>query len=198
MSASKSSAAPARALVQTSRPARAWPAAALLSLTLTGCFEPSATDQLAEAKARLAKGDVAAADVLLKASLQQDPKSGEARFLLARNLLQEGSLAEAEIELNKAVAAGYDKEQVTPLLAESLVRRGQFDKVISGYKETQLKQPKQQSALLVNLAKAYIGLQKYDAAKAAADQALKLDTDSLDALLVDAQLKSLGRQYEPA
>jgi len=170
----------------------------LLSLTLTGCFEPSATDQLAEAKARLAKGDVAAADVLLKASLQQDPKSGEARFLLARNLLQAGSLAEAEIELNKAVAAGYDKEQVTPLLAESLVRRGQFDKVISGYKETQLKQPKQQSALLVNVAKAYIGLQKYDAAKAAADQALKLDTDSLDALLVDAQLKSLGRQYEPA
>lgn len=175
-----------------------WPAAGLLSLALSGCFEPSASEQVAQAKARLDKGENAAAVILLKSALQQDAKAVEARFLLGRTLLQTDDAAAAEIELNKALAGGYAKEQVAPLLAEAQVKQGQYDKALSAYKDTQLAAPKQQGALKVALGNAYLGVQKFDLARASADEALKLDADSLPAVLLDAQLLSVDRQYDRA
>lgn len=175
-----------------------WPAIGLLSIALVGCFEPSVPEQVAQAKERLLKGDSAAAMIHLKSALQRDGNAPEARYLLGVMLLDGGDPAGAGIELSKARELGYTKDLVIPLQARSLVEQGQFDKALAGYADVTLTLPKQQAALKLALAGAYLGQQKFDAARAATDEALKLDADSLAAQLFDARLLSVDRKYAQA
>ncbi|RZJ12828.1 MAG: PEP-CTERM system TPR-repeat protein PrsT [Rubrivivax sp.] len=175
-----------------------WPAVSLLSLALSGCFEPSASDLVGQAKAKIDKGENAAAIIQLKSALQADGKLGEARFLLGKLLLDAGEVASAKIELDKAVELKYPKDEVVPLQARALAEQRQNEKVLATYGDVKLGSPKQQAALKVVLAEAYSGLFKFDAARAAANEALALDPQNLSAQLLDARLLSVVRQYSQA
>jgi tetratricopeptide (TPR) repeat protein len=65
--------------------------------------------------------------------LQKNPQLAEARFLLAKALLDGGDPTGAEVELRKAQDLNYPPDQVTPLLARTMLLLGQPDKVTKSW-----------------------------------------------------------------
>ena len=115
------------------RPCKA--AALVLSLAMTACVEApqSETERMDSARSHLERRDAAAAQLDLKAVLQKNPKSSEARFLLGKLLLEGGDAAGARVELERAAELMYPADDVLPLLATALVATGQHALLIDGY-----------------------------------------------------------------
>lgn len=107
-------------------------AAALLS----GCDQHgSFSNSIGSAKAHLAKNDIGAAKLALKSELQANPNSAEARFLMGKLLVREGSFESAALEFAKAQDLKYPIEIVAPALAQTQLSMGLFKKIIDSYGE---------------------------------------------------------------
>ena len=107
---------------------------AILSLVglLAGCgAKPEA--MVASARDYLAKNDRPAAIIQLRNALQKNPDLAEARFLLGRALFESDDYATAQKELRRARELGYPADDVIPLLAETMLRSGEFKKVIDEF-----------------------------------------------------------------
>ncbi len=102
-----------------------------LALLLAACGGDKPEALLASARDYLAKDDAKAAVIQIKNALQKAPESGEARLLLGQALLKSGEPVGAEVELRKAMDAGYAPDQVVPQLAQALLAIGQPKKVLS-------------------------------------------------------------------
>lgn len=111
--------------------------ALVLSLILTSCGGES-ENLIASSKAYLAKSDTKAAVIQLKNALQQNPKLGEARFLLGSALLDSGDIAGAEVELRKALELKHPADQVVPVLARTLLVGGKAKKLLEEFGKTKL------------------------------------------------------------
>ena len=116
-----------------------WPAAALLVLLAACSKGPSEAEQIAAAKASLAKQDGKAAVIQLKNAIQSNPKSAEARFLLGKLLLAGGDANTAVVELTKAQELQVPDEQVIPEIARALLGVGDEKKLVAQYGNTTLK-----------------------------------------------------------
>ena len=81
---------------------KATASALLATLVLVGCGGENPETMVSSAKEFLAKHDHKAAAIQLKNALQQNPQLAEARFLLAKALLEGGDPTGAEVELRKA------------------------------------------------------------------------------------------------
>lgn len=169
-----------------------------VSLALAGCSGKSETELLGSAKGYLQKNDPQAAIIQLKNALQQQPSSGEARFLLGQALLTSGDAAGAEVELRRALELKYDATQVTPLLAQSMLRQGAFDKLTKQFGDADLSDKAAMVALQLALADAYRAQGAPDKARAALGKALALAPQSLPTLLALAQLKAAAEEYDSA
>ena len=86
--------------------------AVLAAVFLVGCAPDKPEALVASAKEYLARNDRNAAVIQLKNALQKDPDNAEARFLLGKALLENGELAAAEKELNKANELRYPLDQL--------------------------------------------------------------------------------------
>ncbi len=102
---------------------------ALVALALAGCGK-SPEEQLQEGKALLDKADYKGAIIALKSAVQAQPQNRDARFLLGKAYLVSEAYADAEKELSKARELGMGDEQVLPGIAKSLLKQGQFEKVL--------------------------------------------------------------------
>ncbi len=100
-----------------------------LAAMLAGCPFDKPQEHLARGKALAAKGDHTGATIEFKNVLQSDPKSSEARYLLGRELLQTGEARAAEIELQKAYAAKYNRDAVIAPLVQSQLSQNQPEKI---------------------------------------------------------------------
>jgi len=168
------------------------------TLVLAGCGGDSPEKQLASAKDYLQKKDTKAAVIQIKNVLQQQPESGEARFLLGTTLLQQGDVAGAELELRKALAAQYSKDEVVPELARAMLMLGQPKKVVDEFSGTQLSRPGAQASLQTALASAYAALGQRDASFIALDTALGAEPGYVPARLLDARRKAAARDADGA
>ncbi|MBS1139970.1 MAG: repeat:Tetratricopeptide 3:Tetratricopeptide 4 [Proteobacteria bacterium] len=157
----------------------------LLALVLSACGGESPESLIASSKGYLAKNDTKAAIIQLKNALQQNPNLGEARFLLGSALLENGDLSGAELELRKALELKHSADAVVPLLARSLLGRGQAKKLIDEFGKTTLSGGVPQAALNTSLSAAYAGLGKPDMAKALLAEALKSSPDYIPARLAE-------------
>src|SRR5690348_5640519 len=92
---------------------------AVLALFAAGCSRSDPVALVASAKNYLAKSDTAAAVIQLKNALQAHPENAEARFLLARALLDSGDAVGAEAEAKKALDLHYSPDDVYPVLANA-------------------------------------------------------------------------------
>src|SRR5690349_23372188 len=87
-------------------------------LGIAGCSGKTPDALVASAKAYLAKNDLNAGIIELKAALQKNPDLAEARFLLGKALLDRDDPVGAEIELWKAAELGRPDDVVLPLLTK--------------------------------------------------------------------------------
>lgn len=159
---------------------------------LSGCFGPNAEQLVTSGKARMDKQEYKAAVIEFKNALQKDASLVEARFWLGKALLESGDVQGAWLELNKVREAGYNPDQLAPVMAATLILKGELDKFIAEYADVQLSDPKRQAELKAALATAYGAKGKLVQARAAADAALKADPNNVIAQLAVAQLLQLG------
>lgn len=163
-------------------------AIAVMCLSLSACFDPSAAQLLASGKARMEKKEFRAAAIEFKNALQKDSSLAEARFLLGKSLLESGDVMGAQVEFERLRQNGYNNDELVPAMAAVLVFRGELDKLIGEFGNVELKEPKRQAELKSALAAAYGAKGKYDLARAATDAALKADGDNIAAQLTLVQL----------
>ena len=95
-----------------------------LVLLLAACQQKTAEEYLQEAAEFSASGNNEAAVVSLKNAVQQDPRSGVARFELGKVYLAIKNFESAEKELTRARELGYQEGEVVVLLAQALQRTG--------------------------------------------------------------------------
>ena len=79
---------------------------AFFSVGLAGCGKKNAESLVVAAKESLAKKDYANASLQLKNALQQRDDA-EVRFLLSKTLVEQGDFVAAELQLRRAIEAGY-------------------------------------------------------------------------------------------
>lgn len=168
------------------------------TLLLAGCFGDSPEQFLAEAKKDIERKDGSAAIIQLKNALQKNPSLSEARFLLGQLLLENGDVEGAAIELGKASELGFPVDQLAPKLAQALLMRGQFEKVIAEYGQTKLQTPKDMAELQASVASAYMALGKLSLALQSAESAVAIDGDNVRAQLIRVRLMASSDGVAPA
>jgi putative PEP-CTERM system TPR-repeat lipoprotein len=164
----------------------------LLVAALAGCNQRSEQDLLAAAQQRMEQKDAAGAVIELKNLLQKNPDNAQGRQLLGKALLDAGDVAGAEIELRRAWELGAPRDEVAPLLAQTLLYSGQSRKLISEFSDQSLADPPAMSQLLQHLSMAYLAQGNLTEAKAAAVRALQLTPESESAIIVSTRTKLAG------
>ena len=166
-------------------------ASALLILAASGCGQ-SPADALADARGRVASQDHAAALILLKGVIQQNPASAEARWLLGSELLASGDVRAAEIELRRALGLHQPEAQVVPLLARALLASGQTRKLVDEYAGLAWPDAAATAALKTTLAEAQATLGDLASARASLDAALQMQPGDGAALLLQARVMAVA------
>ena len=172
--------------------------ALIMLAALAACSQRSEQDLLDAAQKRMGQKDVSGAVIELKNLLQQNPESIKGRHLLGKALLDAGDLAGAEIELRRAWELGAPRDELAPLLAQTLLQSGQTRKVIGEFSDQSLADPAAMSTLQQHLAMAFLAQGNVTEAKAAAVRALQLKPDSEDAVVVGARTKLVAGSYDEA
>lgn len=178
-----------------------WGAALTLgsALLLAGCFGESAQELLASAKTHLEKKDHKAAVIQLKNALQKDDRLAEARYLLARALLDGGDVAGAIIEADKAQAQGYDADTMAVLQARLLLAQGKTEELYLQYGARHLTKPAEELELQTLLVNAYLASNRLPEARGAIEAALKSQPGHLPSRLHLVRLLSAeGKPAEAA
>ncbi len=166
-----------------------------MALALAACGSKDNPEALmASAKEYLAKNDNKAAVIQLKNVLQSKPDLAEARFLLAKAMLESGDPAAADVELRKAADLKYSPDQVIPLQARTLLMLGQTPKV-EDLAKSQLTSPEAKADLQTTVGRAYLAQAKLDAAQKAFDTAIAAVPDYGPAVFGQARIKAVNRDF---
>lgn len=101
-------------------------------LILISCDGLGMSEQqmLQNAKTYLDKGDLMAASIELRNTLQKNNDNAEARYLLGSVSLEIGDLTTAEKEFKRAALAGWNEEETQIGLARVLITRKEFQKLL--------------------------------------------------------------------
>ncbi len=185
-------------IMKNRKPLRLSVSALLLASILAACGGDNPETLLASAKDYLAKNDNKAAVIQLKNVLQSAPDLAEARFLLARALLEDGNPAAAEVELRKAAELKYSEDQLIPLQARTLLLLGQTKKIVDDLSKVQLNSAEGKADLQTTLGRAYLAQGKPDAAQAAFNAALTAVPEYGPAIFGQARIKASRRDLAGA
>ncbi|NOZ37672.1 MAG: PEP-CTERM system TPR-repeat protein PrsT [Gammaproteobacteria bacterium] len=101
-------------------------------LAIAACGDTGMNEQqtLQKAKAYLDKGDLMAASIELRNTLQKNNENAEARYYLGSINLKIGDLASAEKEFRLAANAGWSQEDIQLQLAHILINKKDFKKFL--------------------------------------------------------------------
>lgn len=175
---------------------RACTAAVVLALAACGAESPESL--IASGKAYAAKRDFKAAAIQYKTALQQQPNSGEARFLLGQALFETGDAAGAAAELARALDQKYPEEQVLPPLARAMFLNGEYKKLTTLYGEKALGDPKANASLKSSIASAWGAQGDAEKTQQAIDAALTSVPEFAPAQLLQARAIAGRRDYPDA
>lgn len=134
------------------------------ALILSACGD-SPDAMVESAKRYLSSNDVNAASIQLKNALQEKSDLAEARYLLGRVNLLQGDIPGALKELRRAAELGYPAATLAPVMAQALVRSGEFDQVLKDYADFKVPEVDAQVQVMGAVGDAYLG--KADPAGAA-------------------------------
>ncbi len=170
----------------------------LLALTLTACGGEKPEAMLASARDYLAKDDLKAAVIQVKNALQENPELAEGRYLLGLALLRSGDVVGAETELRKAMALKYSEDKTLPSLAQAMLAKGEFKKLIQELADKSLSEPGAKAELLSTLSAAYQADGNSALAKSTLDAALLADPSNVPAQLLAVRWKAGGGDFDGA
>jgi len=162
-------------------------------LVLAACSRgpgDSPASELAAAKSLLAAKKNNDAVVRLKALLQVEPRSAEARLLLGQALLSLGNAKEAVVELRKAVELNSPDAEAIPLLARAMLEAQQHRALIKELGAIELPDAQGQARLSAMVGLAY--MRDGDLAKAAAHINQAMETVPRHAQVLMAKARLLG------
>ncbi len=165
---------------------------------LSACSGENTADLIGSAKTYLAKDDPKAAIIQLKSALQNEPESGEARFLLGKAMLASGDAAGAVVEFTKALSLKRAEAEVVPELARALKEAGQFQRLTEQFGSVTLDDSMAQADLKASLAAAYGAMGRRDLASQAVDASLKAIPDFGPAKLFQARLMADAGEIDGA
>ncbi|WP_426109928.1 XrtA/PEP-CTERM system TPR-repeat protein PrsT [Massilia sp. PWRC2] len=165
------------------------------ALLMAGCGPDSHEAVRAKALAFQAKGDLNAAVIVLKNSLERAPQDGEFRLLLARVYLDQGDPVSAEKEVRLAIAASEAVDQTLPVLGRALNLQGKFQQSLD---ETQRNVGSKDPELLCLRADAYLALNRADDARQLYQFALETRPRYVNALIGLGRLAFLDRDLAAA
>jgi putative PEP-CTERM system TPR-repeat lipoprotein len=169
----------------------------LLTLLLASCgSDPTPQEHIERAQSFLLQDDSASAVLELKNALQKDQANGQARWLLGKTYLDQGDVASAEKELERAMWLDWQPSEVTPAYAAALVGVGKFAEVVK-LDDTGLTDDAKAS-LYTSQALAKVAMAENRDARKLIEKTLKLQPDSTGAKLAKAQLEINTGEIETA
>lgn len=166
--------------------------------TLTACSPRSPDDLLSDARAAVARNDLAEASIQLKNALQARPDFALARLELGRVALEQRDYLSAEKELNRAREIGVADDEVVPLLARALLELGRAPEVASRFSATRLGTREAQAKLDAVLGYAALAANDHVGAQRHFEAALTVDPLDATALTGKAWLYKANKQFEAA
>ncbi len=146
-----------------------------------------AADHINRARAAMAKGDLDTAQIELRNAVRDNPRNGEARFLLAEVELEKGNPAAAETQAEAARKRGYNPRQVIPLLAQSILSQNRPQALLDKLKPSGTDKSVD-SDIEVARGSAYLTLNQLPQATAAFAHAETLDPSNAVAWFTDSRL----------
>lgn len=166
-------------------------------LGLSGCGGESSQTLLAQARTSIQAGDRKAALIQLKSAIQKDEQNAEARFELAQLQMQLGDYAAAEKELRRAREYGLGADKVNPLLAQVLIRLGEFQRVLDEIPLPLAGSPDEE-VFLVARANAQLSLKQTEEARKGLERALSIAPNDADTHLALARVALADRKVPEA
>lgn len=161
----------------------------ILSIAVAACGRGDPASFIASARSYMAKSDYGAAIIELKNALKDAPDNPEARFLLAKALLESGNPGAAETEVRKALELRYSQDDAYPVLAQALFQQGEFKKAITELANRQIKDPQARADVLTVLGLAHLRLGQTKEARTAIEGALALQPTNLSTRIAEVRLK---------
>ena len=158
-----------------------------LGVWLAGAPAPAYADYMSTAREALKKGDLKSAQIDLRNAVRGDPQNAEAHYLLGRVSIELGDPVAAEREAQAAKDRGFDPHQAVPLLSQSMLSQGKYQKLLDEIKP-EGKDPSLDAAILVSRGYAMIGLKRPDDAQKAFAEAQQVAPNAVEPLLADARL----------
>ena len=171
--------------------------ALVCAVALGACSQESSETLLSKAEASLKAGDKKAAAIQLKNAIQLDGRNAEARFQLAKLLIAEGDYAAAEKELRRAREAGLSSDRVNPVLATTLIRLGEFQRVLDEI-PAPVPGSSEEAAFLVARANAQLGLKQPDTARKSLERAFAAAPKDAEVHLAWARMSIFNSQVDDA
>jgi cellulose synthase operon protein C len=160
-----------------------------LGFSLANCSGGGSADaQIQMAKAALAKNDAKAAEIHLKNILQKE-ENLQARVILASIYSEGGDHRSAEKELRKALELGGDRNQLVHLLLDSLLQLGDFQKVITDSRNLAVTEKSAIALTSTIIAKAQLGLNKFEDANVSLQNALVADPNNIPAKVAQISVR---------
>jgi putative PEP-CTERM system TPR-repeat lipoprotein len=108
------------------------------------------------------QGDLKTSIIELKNAVQKNPDSAQARLLLGQIYLKTGQGAEAEKELKRAKSLGVGDDSIKPLLAEAILRQGEFQRLFNEIILTGSESAANKSKILRMFGDAKLGLRQLE------------------------------------
>ncbi len=153
---------------------------------------------LAEGRALLAKGDLKAAEIQLKNALREAPEDFDSRFELGLVYLGERAGPAAEGMFNNLWQRHDHLDRVLPKLADAYLMQGKTREILERIRSAKDFPVAAQAEIAVARAKAHLMQDQDDDAKREIDDALALQPDMPDALIVRALLLQKSKDYASA
>lgn len=153
-----------------------------LALALIAC-EPTHTaeEHIRRAQEAERKGDPQAALIELKNAAQKNPRSAQARVLLAQHYVKAGQGADAEKEIKRALELGHGIEGLKPLYADALLQQGHYQRVLDELRPSEITARPERAHLLRAHADARLGLKQPEQGCPLYQEALRLDPKQVEA-----------------
>jgi len=166
---------------------------------LVACSESETADiYLEKAKSYIKENKVDESIIELKNAIKKAPKNNEARFLLGKLYLQQGSGFDAVKELEKAHDLNYLSNKVIPLLARAYLMVNSDEDVISLSEQAIALPDEVKSQYLAYNTLANIRLQDNESAKKSVELANQLTTPTSYSYLASAYLLLSENQVDSA
>ncbi|WP_371196183.1 XrtA/PEP-CTERM system TPR-repeat protein PrsT [Glaciecola sp. SC05] len=172
--------------------------AGAIAISLMACSGKTVDEHIQQAQVFVEQGDNSAAIIELKSAVQQEPRSGLARFELGKVYIAQKDFESAEKELSRALELGHPAAQVIPLLSEAYQRTGANVALADLEFDAQSLTTVERLEIGYRKLQSFLQLEKNGEARILIDQMSTLDSSSVYKGLIEAHRDVLDNDYKSA